>query len=81
VFLAFLLAFVARPIVVTLVLVPFGYSAREIAAIAWLGLRGAVPVILMTYATSETTIREVLEAVVKDGYIAERPQVIRIERE
>ena len=42
---------------------------------------GVVPVILMTYATSETTIREVLEAVVKDGYIAERPQVIRIERE
>lgn len=48
VMLAFLLAFVARPIVVTLVLLPFGYSAREIAAIAWLGLRGAVPVILMT---------------------------------
>ncbi len=42
---------------------------------------GVVPVILMTYATSETTIREVLEAVVKDGYIAERPQVIRIERD
>ena len=42
---------------------------------------GVVPVILMTYATSETTIREVLEAVVKDGYISERPQVIRIERE
>ena len=42
---------------------------------------GVVPVILMTYATSETTIREVLEAVYNDGYIAERPQVIRIERE
>ena len=42
---------------------------------------GTVPVVLITYATSETTIREVLEAVVKDGYIAERPQVIRIERE
>ncbi len=40
-----------------------------------------VPVILITYATSETTIREALEAVVKDGYIAERPQVIRIERD
>ena len=42
---------------------------------------GVVPVVLITYATSETTIREALEAVVKDGYIAERPQVIRIERE
>ena len=42
---------------------------------------GTVPVVLITYATSETTIREALEAVVQDGYIAERPQVIRIERE
>jgi homoserine dehydrogenase len=40
-----------------------------------------VPVVLITYATSETTIRETLEAVVQDGYIAEKPQVIRIERE
>ncbi len=40
-----------------------------------------VPVILITYATSETTIREALAAVVADGYIAERPQVIRIERD
>ena len=41
----------------------------------------AVPVVLITYATSEATIREALEAVVKDGYIAGTPQVIRIERE
>ena len=50
------------------------------------GQRGApagspVPVVLITYATTETTIRQALEAVVEDGYIAERPQVIRIERE
>jgi homoserine dehydrogenase len=45
------------------------------------GAKGTVPVVLITYATSETAIREALEAVVKDGYIAERPQVIRIERE
>jgi homoserine dehydrogenase len=43
--------------------------------------KGVVPVLLITYATSETAIREALEAVVWDGYIAERPQVIRIERE
>jgi homoserine dehydrogenase len=40
-----------------------------------------VPVVLITYATTETVIRQALEAVLADGYIAERPQVIRIERE
>jgi homoserine dehydrogenase len=40
-----------------------------------------VPVVLITYATTETIIREAIESVVKDGYIAEKPQVIRIERE
>ena len=40
-----------------------------------------VPVVLITYATSEATIREALEAVLADGYISEKPQVIRIERE
>jgi homoserine dehydrogenase len=51
------------------------------------GTRGApatgtpVPVVLITYATTETTIRQALEAVLEDGYIAEKPQVIRIERE
>ncbi len=41
----------------------------------------AMPVMLITYATTETTIREALDAVVRDGYIAQTPQVIRIERE
>jgi cell volume regulation protein A len=45
---ALVLAFVARPAVVSAILLPFGYSRRETAAVAWLGLRGAVPVILMT---------------------------------
>ena len=40
-----------------------------------------VPVVLITYATSEASIRGALESAVGDGYIAERPQVIRIERE
>jgi homoserine dehydrogenase len=40
-----------------------------------------VPVVLITYATTEGNIREALEAAVGDGYIAEKPQVIRIERE
>ncbi|SFK18332.1 homoserine dehydrogenase [Methylocapsa palsarum] len=45
------------------------------------GPAGAVPVILITYATHEKTIREALQAAVADGFLAERPQVIRIERE
>jgi homoserine dehydrogenase len=40
-----------------------------------------VPVVLMTYATAEATVREALAAIVADGHIAEKPQVIRIERE
>jgi homoserine dehydrogenase len=43
--------------------------------------RESVPVILITHATSEHAVREALDAVVRDGYIAEKPQVIRIERE
>jgi len=40
-----------------------------------------VPVVLMTYATTEQNIRDALDAVMGDGYIAGKPQVIRIERE
>ncbi len=44
--LALLLAFVARPVVVAACLWPFGYPAREIAYVGWVGLRGAVPIVL-----------------------------------
>jgi homoserine dehydrogenase len=40
-----------------------------------------VPVVLVTYATTEASIRDALAAIVADGHIAEQPQVIRIERE
>jgi homoserine dehydrogenase len=40
-----------------------------------------VPVVLITYATTESAIREALQDIDKDGLIAEPPQVIRIERE
>ncbi len=46
---ALFLTFIARPVVVALFLLPFKYQPREIAYISWVGLRGAVPIVLATY--------------------------------
>ena len=44
------------------------------------GKAAPVPVILITYATSEDAVHRALEAVQRDKVISGRPQVIRIEK-
>jgi homoserine dehydrogenase len=54
----------------------------EAAAMDPTGRSGApVPVVLITYATSEAAIRAALQQITDDGLIAEPARVIRIERE
>ena len=50
--LAGVLVFLARPIAVAVSLIPFRFSAREQTFLAWAGLRGAVPIVLATFALS-----------------------------
>ncbi len=46
---ALLLAALIRPLAIALCLAPFRYPAKEVFFIGWVGLRGAVPIVLATY--------------------------------
>jgi potassium/hydrogen antiporter len=51
---AVLLAFVVRPVLVGLVLLPLRLRRRELVFVLWAGLKGAVPVLLGTYLLSSS---------------------------
>lgn len=46
---ALVLMFVARPLAVWLCLKPMGFSHRQCAFVGWVGLRGAVPIVLALF--------------------------------
>lgn len=50
---ALVVACVARPLATVVATLPFDFDARERLVLGWAGLRGAVPVVLATFAVTE----------------------------
>jgi cell volume regulation protein A len=46
---ALVLMFIARPLAVVPVMLPFGYGKRETVLVSWVGLRGSVPIVLAIF--------------------------------
>jgi len=46
---AFVLIFLARPVAVVPMMLPFGFARNEIALVSWVGLRGSVPIVLAIF--------------------------------
>ena len=56
--LALFLIFVARPLAIWLSLLPFDYTQQEIGFVAWVGLRGAVSILLAIMSPSTLGTRK-----------------------
>jgi len=83
--LALFLALVARPAVVLLILRPFGYPWRDAAFVGWVGLRGAVPIVLATIpvmagAPASRELFDVVFFIVVVGSIVPGATVTRVAR-
>lgn len=46
---AAVLIFLARPLAVVPMMLPFGFARKEIALVSWVGLRGSVPIVLAIF--------------------------------
>jgi potassium/hydrogen antiporter len=83
--LALFLAVIARPAVVMLGLLPFRYPWRESAFVGWVGLRGAVPIVLATIpvmagAPAARELFDVVFFIVVVGAIVPGTTVTRVAR-
>ncbi len=84
------LILLARPLAVVPLLLPFRYSWREHVLVSWVGLKGAVPIILATYPLmfgleagpmifNVVFFVVILSAVVQGGTLASAARLLKLE--